>query len=377
MPKISVVLPVYNGASFIGAAIDSVLVQTLPDWELLIVDDGSTDSTPEILARYDDPRIHVTRQSNGGEGAARNTALEQAHGQYIAFLDADDLYLPKAFYLLTEFLEQYPQYGLVFADGDVIDKQGRRLMTLTEHRPAICTGDVLEAIVLDPAVLTVPVCTLVRSQVIRQAQARFDTTLRIGTDWDFWIQLARVCQFGYLDQRTCAYRIHETNITALVPHVERRRNLIAARKNVLAQSWFADLQLITRYRFLYHLVFHLADVLPDEQQTLLGIDAVRALPPAMQASLWRVVGMQWLANGLAAKGRAGLETAARIAPGDRKTRLLLALSKMGAAPALLVFGAWQSIGRLRHPLRQPQSKRSRPMPHNLPANVQRSGKEPE
>ena len=90
-------MPVYNGELFIEQALDSLLAQSFQDWELIIVDDGSTDSTPFILNRYAvDPRIRVIRQNNAGEAGARNTGLDNMKGEYMAFLDADDIYLPSA-----------------------------------------------------------------------------------------------------------------------------------------------------------------------------------------------------------------------------------------------------------------------------------------
>ena len=91
MPKISVIMPVYNGESFIEQAIQSLLFQSFDDWELIVVDDGSTDSTPIILQKLNDIRINTIWQENRGEAGARNTALNHVTGEYLAFLDADDV----------------------------------------------------------------------------------------------------------------------------------------------------------------------------------------------------------------------------------------------------------------------------------------------
>ena len=96
MPAVSVVMPAYNVAPYIGTSIASVCAQTFADWELLIVDDGSIDDTAAIAERFAraDPRVRVLRQANGGISAARNAALRQAAGEFIAILDSDDLWLP-------------------------------------------------------------------------------------------------------------------------------------------------------------------------------------------------------------------------------------------------------------------------------------------
>ena len=115
--RVSVIMPAYNYAQFIGAAIESVLGQSWQDWELIIVDDGSTDATPAVIAGFHDPRIRALRRQNGGEAAARNSGLDLARGEYISFLDADDLYLPNALADRVAFLETHPEYGVVVCDG--------------------------------------------------------------------------------------------------------------------------------------------------------------------------------------------------------------------------------------------------------------------
>ncbi|HEY2324319.1 MAG TPA: glycosyltransferase family A protein, partial [Thermoanaerobaculia bacterium] len=94
MKSVSVVIPSYNYARYLGEAIDSALAQTLPPLEVIVVDDGSTDETSEVLATYAD-RIRVLRQKNSGVAVARNSGIAAAHGEYVAFLDADDIWLPR------------------------------------------------------------------------------------------------------------------------------------------------------------------------------------------------------------------------------------------------------------------------------------------
>src|SRR4030095_13628930 len=91
---VSVMMPVYNGERFIKQTIDSLLAQVYPDWELIIVNDGSTDRTSDIIGTYTDSRIKIVHQANRGEASARNSALKIMQGEFLAFLDADDLYLP-------------------------------------------------------------------------------------------------------------------------------------------------------------------------------------------------------------------------------------------------------------------------------------------
>ena len=197
MPKVSVIMPVYNGARFVAEAIESVLAQTWQDWELTIIDDGSTDSTPSILKAFSDPRIIIIRQENRGEGAARNVGLDTAMGEYVAFLDADDLYLSNALADLVAYLDVHPQVDAVFSDGYLCDEGGKPLMRLSEHRPGVYTDNILEPLVLSPSVISGIICTMARCSIIEHYGVRFDESLVIGPDWDFLIQLARHARFGF------------------------------------------------------------------------------------------------------------------------------------------------------------------------------------
>lgn len=109
--QVSAILPVYNGEKFLAAAIESILAQEYPAFEVIAVDDGSTDSSPAILAKF--PQLRIFRQANQGVAAARNFGISQARGNAFAFLDQDDLWLPSKLRLQTEFLERNPEAGYV------------------------------------------------------------------------------------------------------------------------------------------------------------------------------------------------------------------------------------------------------------------------
>lgn len=109
----SVILPVYNGSKFVDNAVKSVLAQTCTDWELIIVDDGSSDNTLDVLRKYDDnEKIHITSQENGGVSVARNNAARMAKGDYLVFLDADDVWHEDHLYVMKKLCEKYSDAGL-------------------------------------------------------------------------------------------------------------------------------------------------------------------------------------------------------------------------------------------------------------------------
>ena len=117
-PTVSAIMPTYNVATHVREAIDSVLKQTWHDWELIIVDDGSTDGTPKILEEYAsrDQRIHLYLMEHCGRGKVRNSCLERSCGKYIAICDSDDIFLPERFALQVAFLDKNPEFGVVSAD---------------------------------------------------------------------------------------------------------------------------------------------------------------------------------------------------------------------------------------------------------------------
>ncbi len=127
MKLISVIVPVYNVEAYIVQAVRSVLAQTYPHFELIIVDDGSPDRSIEICQQFDDPRIKIIRQKNRGLAGARNTGIRHAQGDYLAFLDADDLWLPEKLAKHREHLDSHPQVGVSFSRSAFIDGTGNPL----------------------------------------------------------------------------------------------------------------------------------------------------------------------------------------------------------------------------------------------------------
>ncbi len=127
MKKVSVIIPVYGVERYISKTIESVLEQTYKDFELLIVDDGSPDRSVEICQRFTDPRICIIRQQNQGVCAARNAGIHQAQGEYLAFLDGDDLWLPEKLEKHVEHLESSPGVGVSFSRSAFIDEAGQPL----------------------------------------------------------------------------------------------------------------------------------------------------------------------------------------------------------------------------------------------------------
>jgi glycosyltransferase involved in cell wall biosynthesis len=203
-PLVSVVIPCYNAAAFLRETIASVLAQSLEDVEILCVDDGSSDSTTDVIASFSDPRIRAFRQENAGVSVARNRGIAAARGDYIAFLDADDLFEPLNLDRKVAFLESEPTYGLVYAQELIFDSESGRVMGQSRGWPVPELRDLLEM----RAGINSPSSVVVRTSLIR-AIGGFDPSLSTSADWDAWIRLAARTRFGYIDEILSRYRTHE------------------------------------------------------------------------------------------------------------------------------------------------------------------------
>ncbi len=208
MPRVSVITPTYNRADMIGGAIQSVLDQTYVDWELIVVDDGSTDNTAEVVSAYDDPRMEYIYQENRKLPGARNTGLRAAKGEYVAFLDSDDVFLPGKLELQVAVLDQKPGIGLVASGWTEINAERRPIRTVRPWRlgRGLTLSDWLYACPFN--VLTV----LVRREWLDRV-GLFDEQQHYVEDWDLWLRMANSgCCMVWEPAIVCLRTIHAGNM---------------------------------------------------------------------------------------------------------------------------------------------------------------------
>jgi len=201
-PLVSILMPVKDGEQYIGSAVESILSQTWQNWELIVVNDGSTDKTGEILAQYarKDERIKViTNKKNLGVAASLNKALKAARGQYIARMDADDISLPERLEKQVRFLEKNPKIVAVGCQVEVIDEEDN-LVGKKEFPtdPKVCCQYLM---------LTVPIqhpSLMVRSEAIKKYG--YDERLWTAEDWDLYFKLLQEGQLSNLKGALYLYR---------------------------------------------------------------------------------------------------------------------------------------------------------------------------
>jgi glycosyltransferase involved in cell wall biosynthesis len=221
-PLVSVVIPAYNSAAFIGEAIDSALAQDYPNIEVIVVNDGSTDGTAAILDAYG-ARIRLLSQPNKGCAAARNLGVKNARGVYVAFLDADDAWWRhKISYQCQSLAETgyrmaYSRFVLwrPGADGQY---PAAETLFHTSGNPvlsdcALVTGSTYRALLLDCIVWT---STVIIEKSLLDEVGAFDESLELGEDYDLWLRLSRRIEMLGLEQATALYRSHAHSITRSV-----------------------------------------------------------------------------------------------------------------------------------------------------------------
>lgn len=213
IPRISVAMSVYNGERFLADAIESILAQSFTDFEFLILDDGSTDSSPAIIAGYaaQDPRIRPIMRENRGLIVSLNQLLDEARAPIIARMDADDICMPQRFERQIAFLDAHPDYGVIGAWTDDMDENGGHYQSTGPHHPTD-HASFLEAIDRWEPLLCHPVVTY-RRDVVRGVGG-YHAAFRHCEDMDLWLRLASVTKLCNLPEPLIRYRHYAGQVSA-------------------------------------------------------------------------------------------------------------------------------------------------------------------
>jgi len=235
-PSISVIMPNFNKSKYIGEAITSVLAQTLSDFELLVIDDGSTDGSELVVRQLSekDPRVTLLKQrTHMGVSHCRNLGIRRSSGEFVSFLDSDDLYAPNALQVMHDTLVRSPSPAVVYGDCWYLDGEGRRL---DQPRIRSCTssGRILGDFLRYGFATEV---NLMLSKGVLDDVGLFDEGITWGEDADLVLRLAERYPFVYVDQQLYGYRLHPENATSKLTTNEKR----AIKTPVLEKYFVADI----------------------------------------------------------------------------------------------------------------------------------------
>jgi glycosyltransferase involved in cell wall biosynthesis len=209
MPTVSVVMAAKNYARFLPAAVESVLAQTVADWELLILDDGSTDDTPAAARPFlADRRVRYFRADKLGQPRAKNLGIGLARGEYVAFLDADDAWLPSKLEKQLAVFAAHPEAGVVFCRRHLIDESGDLLPRPGSSPPP--RGRVLDRMFVQNFVCFSS--AVVRRDVFAHV-GRFDPEWDLAIDYDLWLRVAKHHAFDFVDEELVLYRTGHGNLS--------------------------------------------------------------------------------------------------------------------------------------------------------------------
>ncbi|MCM8790656.1 MAG: glycosyltransferase [Candidatus Omnitrophica bacterium] len=229
MPAVSVIIPTYNCAHYIAEAVDSVLSQTFGDIEIIIIDDGSTDETSGVLERYSgEGKLRCIIQRHAGLPASRNRGLEEATGEYIAFLDADDMFLPDKIERQVRAFQKHPGYDVIYS-GWRYFYDGKKEETFPSTYARL-SGDLLFFLKRSNFI---HVSTVILRRVCLDS-LRFDTSLESHEDWDFFLKLAFAGRrFLCLDEELAIVRVRRTSMTASRPTMDSSRVIVGERAKTM------------------------------------------------------------------------------------------------------------------------------------------------
>lgn len=231
---VSIITPTYNCAKFIGKTIESVLKQTYTNWEIVIVDDASTDNTEEIVKQYNDKRIkYIKLKQNSGADVARNIAIEEAKGKYMAFLDSDDLWQPDKLEKQIKFMEQN-NYNITATDYEQIDEEGRILNRIIKAKEKVDYNSMLLSNSVGNSTIMYNVENIGKFKV---------PNIKKRNDYALWLQMLKKEKYIYgIPEILMQYRVRSNSIS---------RNKL----NLIKYQWqlYREIEKLSVFRSMFHI----------------------------------------------------------------------------------------------------------------------------
>lgn len=224
LPKVTIIVPVYNQEKYIRECVDSILMQDYENLEIIVVDDGSTDSTPDILKSYGSA-IRYIRQANQGAAAALNHGLRLAQGELVAWLSSDDAYMPKKILKQVAKFQEDPTLDLIYTNWIMIDGEGNKIRTVQVPYPP------QERFILEMLKYNFINGSSILMRKARCVEANyFDQTLIADVDGDMWFRLLHNrCKFGHVAEPLLKYRWHTNNLSHNFPVMQNSKDSVRVR----------------------------------------------------------------------------------------------------------------------------------------------------
>ena len=294
IPTISVLMPVYNVEEYVAQAIESILAQTFGDFELIFIDDGSTDASLKILEAYaaKDKRIRLTSRENQGISRTRNELLAKAKGKFIAVMDSDDIALPDRFARQIEFLQRESDVVCVGGARELIDEKGRLLTYIEdpEHNDQI-----------QQLLLAGHCCICQSSAMIRRSAllkvGGYDESMHPAEDLDLWLRLGEVGKLANLKDKVVKYRLHQNSASEQNQTLQRnnaqracerawqRRGIEGRYENT--ESWRPGADRTSRHHFMLRYGWWAFNSGQRQTAIVYGTRAITALPFAVEG--WKLL----------------------------------------------------------------------------------------
>lgn len=281
MPEVSIIIPAYNAAKTIHLAIESVIAQTFKDFELIIVNDGSTDTTFEVVNAFQDQRIILLDCPNSGSYPSRNQGMTHAKGNLIAFMDADDLWLKHKLEAQVKALQDNPKAGLAYCWTDWIDIFGKPLNkgVYTSHK-----GNVLAKLLLGNFIANGS-NPLVRKIALDRVGA-FAEDIVSGADWDMWLRLAIHYEFVCIPHAYVLHRRSNDSWSANLFRLEKGSLEVIERGYKRAPANLQKLKRQTKKRFYLYLTRRALTILPDTERYFTQYHRGQAAAKFFFLTLW-------------------------------------------------------------------------------------------
>ena len=254
-PLVSVIIPVYNGERYLSETIESVISQTEKNWEIIAVNDGSTDHSQALLeefAKRDPGRIRIISVRNGGVSRARNIGVSAARGIYIAFLDQDDLWAPQKLQRQINMFFTNKSLGITFTNESIIDQQGSIIREKALKFGKKNRGNVFDHLIFDNFI---PISSVILEKKLFVEIGGFDPQFSLAEDYDFLLKVTQKVPVDFIDEPLLLYREHGESSTF------QKINRITAESFTILRSWKVKKPQLFRKHFLKYQLLRLKFVI--------------------------------------------------------------------------------------------------------------------